>query len=580
MKNKALIVLAAIGIGADASSAAAQSFYGSDTLFEVTRELVDQCPLVTTSDLDYKGGGSSLGGKAMTTGDATAVPAIPAQNQQIAPQSRFLKSSECGSTGQSMVLGLDAIGVWGSGAGGPSGCRTLRHAGAVGGLNFNSWRDALRLLYSGQGPIAQTDACVEAAPATTPATAGPISRCDSADRRALIANWNVLFDDSGCSNGSCSSGLRHAFRRDDLSGTTDTFLSLLGLPGIPSGAYNSTNRPFCNGNEFEDLDPVRTTCSPQEDVCQTIPYANRTAPASNPSSSGGDLGVVLAVTMPSDTTKQYGPGCGFGKFAYAPMPFSAALETQRCPDGNGRQGGKCRWPQDVNNKFNCLAVQSTRPPIRTFTNMDGRSYNLLPRDPDTGTLLINPPSGTPDTRWMSAGAYRIHQKTVMTNAPSGTHACTESDATLQIGCTVQADPCSIGYAGLQADQGNTNVIPLNLHTPDNAATSNNAQTPGAVPAVDQPGNCAVYAKRYGLARRLYLASAKGFTTTNPATDWMSFPNLNDGPTAGGVRKEQTFMKWVVDPANKATVDSAVQGAGYVKVNSFTMVACPGAPAAP
>ena len=58
-----------------------------------------------------------------------------------------------------------------------------------------------------------------------------------------------MFKD-GCATGACSGGLRHAYRRDDLSGTTDSFLDLLQLQTI-------SNTPFCNGTERQDSDPIR-----------------------------------------------------------------------------------------------------------------------------------------------------------------------------------------------------------------------------------------------------------------------------------------------------------------------------------
>lgn len=577
-RTKALLVLAALGIGAEASSASAQSMYGSDTLYEVTREALVAAGIPTTA-IDYKGTGSSVGGRAMNAGDAAAVPPIPAQNQQIAPQSRFLTGAECGGAigagpGTGLMVGLDAIGIYSSAAGGPAaGCQTLRYSGSVGSYAITDWRDTLRLLYAGQSSHATAPACQEDPPARTPSAAGDlVARCGSAERRALISNWSNLFQDAGCSSGSCTGGLRHAFRRDDLSGTTDVFLTLLALPGIPSnGVYSATNRTFCNGNEFEDLDPVRTPCDAREEVCQTIPYSNRTAPASNPAVAGGDLGVVLPITMPTDTTKQFGAACAFGKFAYAPMPFSAALENQRCPDGNGRQGGKCRWPLDASNRFNCRAIASTRPSIRVFTNMDGRSYNLLPRDPATGNLLINPPSGTGDPRWMAAGAYRKHQTTAMTNAPAGTQLCTKADATLQIGCLVQADPCSIGYAGRQALQGNTQVAAIQMRTPDNTA-SVSAEDVANIQAVADPGNCAAFGARYPLARSLWMNASKGFGS------FTTFTNITNGPTAGNVTREKDFMTWIV--GNKGPWDTILDANDFIAVpGSFRQRTC-ASPTAP
>lgn len=104
--------------------------------------------------------------------------------------------------------------------------------------------------------------------------------CMNPVRVFLANNYGSIFGDLGtphtCRNGTCTT-LRHAFRRDDLSGTTDTFTGLVGLPGIanPTRAFNNNSpqadrqaaaNPFCNAGErpmnkgdsdYLDLDPIR-----------------------------------------------------------------------------------------------------------------------------------------------------------------------------------------------------------------------------------------------------------------------------------------------------------------------------------
>jgi hypothetical protein len=95
--------------------------------------------------------------------------------------------------------------------------------------------------------------------------------------------------------------LRHAFRRDDLSGTTDAFQAIVGLIAVPPfttlrstaftpfnpeiADYAATASPFCNAGTAAmnkgftdglDLDPYRRACNtaltsdrtPYEEVCQ------------------------------------------------------------------------------------------------------------------------------------------------------------------------------------------------------------------------------------------------------------------------------------------------------------------------
>lgn len=67
---------------------------GSDTMYELTREIIDSC-----GGIHYVGGGSALG-----------LGEIRAENQQIAPMSRFLdentgyrRTSECDFVGPNLV---------------------------------------------------------------------------------------------------------------------------------------------------------------------------------------------------------------------------------------------------------------------------------------------------------------------------------------------------------------------------------------------------------------------------------------------------------------------------------------------
>ena len=61
------------------------------------------------------------------------------------------------------------------------------------------------------------------------ASVNRITRCTSAARQELVGSWANLFDTSGdnCGTNACTS-LRHAYRRDDSSGTTGVFLELIG----------------------------------------------------------------------------------------------------------------------------------------------------------------------------------------------------------------------------------------------------------------------------------------------------------------------------------------------------------------
>lgn len=582
--KKALIAVVALGLGASSANADGPlptlplPLYGSDTLFNVTRDIIAACSATNPNiHLSYKGTGSGQGGKAMGPGDSAANPAIPAHNQQIAPQSRFLSTAECSAApfatnaGNGIVIGLDGIAVIANAPATPNGCDTLRSTDngqpALTGYTFSDWRDVLRLLYTGQSSHVSFDPCSPNDPPATPGSApgNIIGRCDSQARKDLIANWGAMFE-GGCSNATCPTGLRHAFRRDDVSGTTDTFLTLLGLP-------KATTRTFCNGQDNEDLDPIRTACNANEQVCANIPYAARnfnpegaapTLVATEPAGTyTADLGVVLAVTMPTDTTKQYPalcPGALGGAFRLAPMPFAASLQAQRCPDGNPRSNGQCRWPAASSTGNFCLARIANRPGSRVFTNFDARAYNLIPRDPVTGVILLPNAAGLNDPRWGGGGWYRLHQTTAMAN---GTGTCTKQDATDQLGCLTIADPCTISYAGREGVVAGNKA--LNLDTPvrgsgpvgPSVASINLLLDPAGGPTCAN-GASNNYGLRYPLARKLYINASKGMAAvTNDVT-------ASDATTI--TTGELDFITCVKDRANGVT-DGAISANKFIPLPS-------------
>jgi ABC-type phosphate transport system substrate-binding protein len=585
LRKNALVAIATAGACAVVStSALAQQMYGSDTMFDVMTQVINTCG--RSADVTYRGTGSGQGEKAMGPGDSGVTPAIAAQSQQIAPMSRFLNDNATGcdaigpDQGQGITVGLDAISIVADNSAPTNTCNTLRFTGSIAGYTFDDWRDVLRVVYTGQTQKltgSALDPCSANDPSRVPSAPGAIiGRCDGPVRQALVANWGNMFE-GGCTNGDCPTGLRHAFRRDDVSGTTDTFLTLLGLPA-------ATARTFCNGFDTEDLDPIRRPCDANEQVCATIKYANRKSSPEGavPPAGGvavdnastdpsGDLGLVLPISMPTNPANQYGAACALGKFAYVVMPFAGPLEAQRCPDGNGRSLGKCRWPQAANNTFNCRAVQGTRPPIRVFVNMDGRSYNLIPRDPATGTLTL-PATGIQDPRWGGGGWYKIHQTAAMAN---GSGTCTQTDATRQIGCLVNADPCSIGYAGRESAEwmgGATPVKALNVRTPQTPGTGVAPTDANVLLLLDPSGSaggaCNVgpgdnFGNRYPLARKLWINASKGLA------------NVTDATTSGGLKNERQLLDCIQNRAGGA-MDNAIDQFNFIKLpaGAYPVRTCP------
>jgi hypothetical protein len=83
--------------------------------------------------------------------------------------------------------------------------------------------------------------------------------------------------------------------------------------------------------------------------------------------------------------------------------------------------------------------------------VDGRVYNLILRN-GAGTVLSyqrRAPAGGIQSRPMQSAYYRIHQNRALTGstAPAG---CARTDAKEQIGCLIEASPCSVGLSVLTA----------------------------------------------------------------------------------------------------------------------------------
>jgi hypothetical protein len=153
--------------------------------------------------------------------------------------------------------------------------------------------------------------------------------------------------------------------------------------------------------------------------------------------------------------------CTAGSFAGS-VPTSPPTGSM-CPDGTT---APCLFPVHVNAdgtlNFNCLVAQVnvSRPPI-----LDLRVYNLMVLD-TTGhykfDAYLNPNLPTLNAarqnRVVSA-FFRLNasQSTNLGGplpAPNtftaGTNVCKNFTSTDQIGCIIQANPCSIGYAGREA----------------------------------------------------------------------------------------------------------------------------------
>lgn len=623
---RAMLLVLSLGASGNATAQTVQ-LKGSDTLEDITKDLIGLCGL--TSTITYLGGGSGTGQAAMVGG-----------TQQIAPMSRQLNSTACtGSAGQ-FLLGLDGIAVTASNqlfgdslqqtpdtnddctdtiSGGVAlsvpGCTAADGCSPDGTYTFTSWKDVLATIYGGQN---HTTAAQLISGARNPARIN----CASAVRQALVNDWNAIYSDTDpvnpqtCRSLSCTR-LKHAFRRGDSSGTTDTFVSLVGMVAIPpltttfdsvklipTRDANATANPFCNAGEakmnkgdsdYLDLDPIRRIADSDvaasgrlglEQIAQgyAVPsnppteqyndvrvdppvavladFTTPNAPNFNPDPAVAGafnlqktalaqrkgLGVVLPIEIPSNYGNEqqayFAPLatggdpllCTPGK--YAPTILGTGFI---CPDG---QPQPCLVPVEASNpsvpKFNCLvnAPVPALSPIR-----DARVYNLLVLD-STGKFVkdnYNNPnialSAARQTRVVSA-FFRLHTSQITTlGSPTIGINCKKFTSTDQIGCLVEANPCSIGFAGRESVD---NVVNFAALIEGIRATSTNISNLVTTPATT--------ADDYPLARTLWLNALNGFSGVT-------------GPEVGLVKCEQGQIPGVP----QSLVDEHVQALNFVAV---------------
>lgn len=483
MKKSSAIATFFLVLSAGAAGAGAVSMNGSDTMADLTKCVLLACPVGSpgTLDIQYIGGGSGTGESAMRNGT---------NNQQIAPMSSNLSdaaicdNSVHGSSGvqaESLHVALDGVSIiapdsqdgscdtlaktstitvnTGLGSGACPGCSGTSYT-------FTDWKDLLRVVWSGRHHDAS---------ATTD--------CNSAVRNTIVQNYGMLFQTpSSCTGQTCTS-IRHVWRRDDLSGTQDTWRGLLGLPAIAA-----TPGAYCNGTDTQDKDPIRITCDPLDTTHLT--------PAEQVCRFDHTLGLVLPVTQPEtapDAVKYNATACARGVFDFAPLP---TRDASTCPDGQPSAFGKCLFPQDSSGHFGCLNTVARNLPLGAAPSGDPRGWNFILRNND-GTIVKDT-----NNREMSGAWYRIHT----TNQFAGT-SCTQSSSTKQIGCFAQASPCSIGYAGLEAGTAIAGVSPVKVN-------SVGPSVPAVRGLLSDPS--ATLDTTYKLARFLRINTLLGFSNVSVA----------------------------------------------------------------
>jgi hypothetical protein len=393
--------------------------------------------------------------------------------------------------------------------------------------------------------------------------------CGNPVRRSLIANWrNIFATDCLGGDATCTSGLTHAWRLGDLSGGTDALVSVLGPPargigtagpvavGIgtletaPVYAAKLAN-PFCNSfdannvgstsfagsSDYQDLDPIRTICGAsgqRDNVCEAY---------KNFGTSGlflGDLGVVLPIVFPDSPVVQASDVyplqfCSQSCTLIAPAKSSFIPPNFTCPEsGLAPIQGFCFMPDLPGTTDPRCVSTSTNKCFDVIGKPDGRQYNraiVVAQSQFTGTYQKYKQPGSPfqmaidaNGRIMNGAFFRIHAETAgannVPNPSAGTTGlCTQTSDSAQVGCLVDSDPCSVGYAARSAAAffpglgGPPPSAPLKALAIDgvppftpgadpNLAIENLLHSPGTVPF-------------YPLSRRLYLNTIYGFGNLDP-----------------------------------------------------------------
>ncbi len=528
-KTSAIAIFLAVAAGT-ASAGAAITLGGSDTLEVMTKRIISTCTLDLTG-VTYGGGGSTVGETNMKNALATPV-ATP--NQQVAPMSRYFgnTSSSAGclnasvqGTAEGLEIAGDGISIVTSTAGStqclgtdPTGglakntTITVQNApGADTNYTFADWTDVLRVLYSGRTPKVGS-------PATNPA-----ADCGSNLRKSLQKSWSKLFQAS-CGATPCTE-LKHVWRRGDLSGTTDTFIGLTGLPGITKNTAGVVlTTPFCNGKDYEDLDPVRVPCDANDDVC----------------GADGKMGLVQTVFVPEGLPTDVAyptKACDPGVYDWVP---AAGVTLDTCPGGGVNVFTLCLMPafndptQTKLFNHSCVKREANDAPFFTPNTTNTLVFNEYLRKPN-GSLVKDA-----ENREISGAFYRMRSRSLT--------GCRQDTATQQIGCLAAQYGCSLGFAGQESLQvaGTTGLVV-------NSVT--------ATPAT-------VLNRTYPLARGLYFNTLKGFENVSNTTNELNLAKCFADNTL--VNAAASFAGFV--PVN------AVDATAKIKCIDFNQSVCTGAPA--
>jgi hypothetical protein len=480
--------------------------------------------------------------------------------------------------------------------------------------------DVLRLIYGGLHHDIQRNATnTTLFPAGSSPVGGTFNAASDV-RKSLANQWESLFN-----TGTALSGkpLNHAYRRSDLAGTTNAFVSLVGFGGrkigqLTGSGSNRTTSPFANDAAAAGLTTSNNTGvislnGTRNDLNSTAVNNGGTGdqldldPIRRPaqlsgrnsidqvSSPGSTLGLVLPVFFPdpvsftNDVTSVNSPAyplvlCDAGAFALlatGPSGFDNAPEGSTILSQSLQPyyiGTASKLPADGAVHFNCLSKGNSKA-FGAFATDDGRQFNIVIRNDVTGAY-----STDLNNREIVGAFFRIRSAGLpATNtAPTVPGLVREATSDFQIGHTLVVDNYSIGYTGRGVDLNPTfgaSIAALWIsgsELPVVPASAAQFDSTLSTPPADQnilnliinpagtvvPGtvlSSAAQAAVYPLARRTYLTTLVGFSE-NPAWSTAQGGSGTFDPTAHAV------VNGVDQGANTAV--RGLQGQEYQLAKAF------------
>jgi len=589
--KKTVSLTAFLAVGAAAVGVSAIDLQGADSLRAFTLSVINAAVCPGAVSLGYLGGGSVAGETAMSSTPIT---------QSVAPMSRFLQvGGATPNLAEGVAYAADGITLSVSKAHAAcdpnaafgTGCAALpgglRHSGTLNGGAYSlgtvavaGWRDVLRLVYFGLANSTGSN--------PNPTAATPVRDCASPVRADLVNNYGNLFEDAACGTGGCAQ-LAHAWRPDNLSGTSDVFRELVLAKAYPFCNFRfavdpltsvtyptvlSTGAPLFD-EAYQDFDPIRRACAggavgqgaflpaPTGNGLVQPPFPS--SPAEQVCGPKGTLGVVLPIRAPVGATGDIPltdayptKPCLRGMFVFGPAPKvpGKAIKDTLCPNGDLPLGtpytapassvyvaatgevigstGICLIPiaddltsACINGRNNLPALWGAPDPALVAT--DGRVYNLHMYGPgSTPTYKVDIEVGKPSplSRQIVGDFSRIHStRTLIAGAPTCPGTAGSGRCCDKLESTGQIG-CLAEASPCSIGFSGRTALDQTLVT----STTNELIFGASLAGIGNRQECIVNVS-YPMSRKVFINSSPGFEHASPAEKALAV--CFSGNTAGG-----------------------------------------------